>query len=248
VSRFCDGCAGFRARLGVASCKSTPLCKMIDSAVADRHPSLSISELVRMAGDTERGQIAANAAADRRTAFPETWVEFREVSLDLHRLLLRDAEPAVAGRFRSVGERGFYGGEGRHAREGSPSDRIECELRDLAEKCQPTKTEDKALFTRWGARFLERFFAIHPFVDGNGRVARLLLDVALRETGRWRFDQTRPNSRQRSRYRQALEWAHLQEPRNGCDGRQPSADPYGRLASWLDRHFIDVPEGWEMDG
>jgi fido (protein-threonine AMPylation protein) len=63
--------------------------------------------------------------------------------------------------------------------------------------------------------FLEQFFAIHPFVDGNGRIGRLYLERVALEHG-FEFDLAMPNHKARRSYLRALEHAHMRsEDRTG---------------------------------
>jgi Fic family protein len=55
----------------------------------------------------------------------------------------------------------------------------------------------------YAAELHRRFVSIHPFIDGNGRTARLLMNFALLENG-WPLVNIRPDRVSRDKYMQAL--------------------------------------------
>ena len=95
-----------------------------------------------------------------------------------------------------------------------------------------------------GAMFLERFFMIHPFVDGNGRVGRSILGLLINYTRTWEFTFSRSTSRrQRRRYLRTLEYTHRHVPRNN-DERCKSClrNPYWLLEKWIRGQMDPVQE------
>jgi fido (protein-threonine AMPylation protein) len=175
--------------------------------------------------------------------FPRTPTEFRMVCLVLHGHIFGKAEPAIAARFRVRGEVGIFGGEGGHMLAGAQPEDIPSSVEKawhLLGSCDLATVNRSDLVKRM-ARFLESFFFTHPFVDGNGRVARLVLLHVVSRTGRWaiRFPTDRKEHR---RYLFALQAAHRDTQANGSpDCRSYIRDPVWLLVRWLDRCLDDVP-------
>lgn len=86
-------------------------------------------------------------------------------------------------------------------------------LNKLMEDCfiffkQAQDTHHSALLA---AEMHERLVTIHPFIDGNGRTARLFMNLILLRNG---FPVTNPSSEHRQQYYEALELAQLQGQNN----------------------------------
>jgi fido (protein-threonine AMPylation protein) len=105
----------------------------------------------------------------------------------LHRLLTVDSSlpEAVRGRFRAV--QVWIGSAQLTLASYVPPppeevpDRTAALLSRWHKQHRKLQTADKLEVTRGLAEFHHRFLEIHPFLDGNGRVARALLDQAARE-------------------------------------------------------------------
>jgi Fic family protein len=100
----------------------------------------------------------------------------KRILLDLHQLILKSIEPENAGVFRKIGVR-ISGSE--HI----PPDALHLnELMDdyfLNYNIQKKTVHPVIL----AAEMHERLVSIHPFVDGNGRAARLLMNLILLKHG-----------------------------------------------------------------
>ena len=107
----------------------------------------------------------------------------------LHRIVTEDSDlpEAVRGRFRAV--QVWIGSAGSSPEDASyvpiPPVQILPQTTEFLEwwhnEHVRLRNVDKNIVGMGLAQFHYRFFQIHPFLDGNGRVARLLLDQAARE-------------------------------------------------------------------
>lgn len=96
--------------------------------------------------------------------------------LELHRLFYSDVDSDNAGRWRDV--RVFISGSHRVL----PLPEKVPELIDSFVKWM-SEHEGKLHPVEYAALVHQKFVFIHPFVDGNGRVARLLMNLALLRAG-----------------------------------------------------------------
>ena len=99
----------------------------------------------------------------------------RDSILFLHRMLLGNIDESIAGRFRGLGEYVRVGPHIAPAPEHVES-LIETLLTDYASNHQD-------YFLDSVARFHLEFERIHPFVDGNGRIGRVLINWQLARLG-----------------------------------------------------------------
>jgi Fic family protein len=117
---------------------------------------------------------------------------------ELNAILLRAIDELGAGAYRRVA---VYLTGARF--EPPPPDDVPGQMRELVEWLMAPSEADPIVF----AAFMHAWFeTIHPFVDGNGRAGRLLIDLALLKHGYLRA-LIRVESRQR--YRDALERAQV---------------------------------------
>lgn len=92
--------------------------------------------------------------------------------LRLHQLFYQQIDADLAGHYRSVAV--FISGS-RYAV--TPPDNIASEMKKFVEWFN--KSEAKLNPVEFAALTHKKFVFIHPFIDGNGRLARLLMNLAL---------------------------------------------------------------------
>ncbi len=99
----------------------------------------------------------------------------KENILLLHQMLIGNIKDGIAGRFRGPGE---------YVRVGSfiapPPEHVERMLEDALSQYS---SGHETYFTDNIARFHLEFETIHPFVDGNGRIGRVLMNYQLMRLG-----------------------------------------------------------------
>lgn len=100
----------------------------------------------------------------------------KDTLLDIHRTILKRIDDSNAGRFRTVpvrvtGSRTVFP---NYLRVPEMIDEFIEELHKTAKTVHPAHT---AAFAHY------RFVSIHPFVDGNGRTSRLLMNLILEQEG-----------------------------------------------------------------
>lgn len=92
--------------------------------------------------------------------------------LNIHRLFYNKIDPSLAGVYRKVPV--FISGS-KYAV--SPVDKIKYRIEKLVDWYN--NNENKMHPIQLAAQLHKRFVFIHPFIDGNGRLARLLMNLAL---------------------------------------------------------------------
>lgn len=236
MSRRCSGCAALRDQVSPRwdSCKDKRLCDVVDPALLHRYPRESTKDYQDRARFIEVAHVQALQEYQGREAFPVQGHELVECSKAIHELIFGVGDPLIAGKFRT--HPCTFGRPG-HERYGSSPDEI---LRDMCAfnpGLPPTTLKDARW---WGANFLHRFFAIHPFTDGNGRVARLLLIWGIEESGDLRLSENWFDRGAERRYVRALEHAHANYR---GEGRQPhvAGQHYLRpLSQWLSGRLAEI--------
>ncbi|MCK5588907.1 MAG: Fic family protein [Candidatus Pacebacteria bacterium] len=97
-----------------------------------------------------------------------------ETILLLHKMLISNINDKIAGRFRQAGE---YVRVGRYI---APApEKIQFLLDELLEKYQDS---DEHVLNKV-SEFHLLFEKIHPFIDGNGRIGRILINLMLLQNG-----------------------------------------------------------------
>lgn len=127
----------------------------------------------------------------------------------MHRTIFGQTNLSFAGRFRQPGERVTVD-RGHHEFEGAAPETILPGLEKLFVDIiqQNTHAPTKRLLANQVAALFERFFTIHPFLDGNGRVARLLARWLVLDIGQFDLLTFPKNRRARMRYLNGLRYAH----------------------------------------
>ncbi|NLY47226.1 MAG: Fic family protein [Tissierella sp.] len=96
--------------------------------------------------------------------------------LHLHKLFYHNIDEDFAGRYRDIPV--FISGSNYPV---TKKENIQSEINDL---CEWIKTERKQYHpVEFAALLHKKFVFIHPFKDGNGRVARLLMNTVLIQDG-----------------------------------------------------------------
>lgn len=225
--RHCSGCARLRASVQPAwrSCNHDRLCRTVDVALIVRYPGNSIGSYQERAKEIELGQMRAYERFQAGEAFPVSGPELLASCAEVHRAIFLTGDPIIAGALR---RQDCTFGQKQHERRGSPPETIQAELRQF-HPGYPPQTVNEAAW--WGARLLQRFFAIHPFVDGNGRTARLLLTWGIEESGDLRVREDWHTRGEERKYIRALEFAHARDPKDNSPA--PGANHLRLLSEYL---------------
>lgn len=230
--RPCPMCKVVRSATGYASCKRDPACRKFDPSLIEITGEKSLASLIDKGRTVALGHVTATEFATT-TPPPADEQAFLAWLKHAHSLVFQSGVPSIAGRFRVGRERIFFGGERQHQREGVAAPMIERELINLHHRLQ-VRSADGMRLPRIMAHFLEEFFLVHPFRDGNGRVARLFVSALATQHG-FVF-QPVTGSRGRRRYIKALEYAH-----NRCDPRERRRlvrNPVLPLEQWIERGLV----------
>ncbi len=99
----------------------------------------------------------------------------KELIILLHKMLLTNIQDTIAGRFRQKGE---YVRIGTYI---APSPEKLDKL--MEEALTEYKSDHDTYFTDKIAHFHLKFEHAHPFIDGNGRIGRVLINYQLRRLG-----------------------------------------------------------------
>lgn len=94
----------------------------------------------------------------------------------LHKLFYQGIDETIAGVYRK--QRVFISGSEYNV---APYDQIDMLMPAMINKFNEARASEHPVV--FAAKLHQEFVYIHPFVDGNGRVARLLLNLALLQDG-----------------------------------------------------------------
>jgi fido (protein-threonine AMPylation protein) len=195
----------------------------------------------RIARAIADGSVLADRIIYDYGAFPVDSAKFLNLLKQLHSAIFGAAVPSIAGRFRELGETAMFGGVATHKLTGTTPQFIERELikahRLLVARGIATQDVDQTATTM--AIFLEEFFRIHPFCDGNGRLGRLIIQFACESSGLYYMERFNTVGKSRRRYLRALEYAHKHAPRSThIDKKLAVRNPFRGLARWIAQHLI----------
>jgi fido (protein-threonine AMPylation protein) len=235
MSRWCRGCESFRRRISppLGTCKPFRLCLAVDVSLLDRYPGRDLEEYREMAREIELGYLRSARLA--RGPFPATGKDLLEAAVAVHLAIFKNGDPEIAGRIR-IGD--VYFGSGINQMKGIQPTEIERSFQVMDTRLP--LSGDRLQMATWGARMLHRFLAIHPFDDGNGRVARRLLEWGIEIGDRWTFAGHHRTSRRESRqYVQALQYADRHAPHSTNLKATPQVNHLQYLTRWLEKRIVE---------
>lgn len=99
----------------------------------------------------------------------------KEMILTLHKMLISNIEDQIAGRFRQAGE---YVRVGTYI--APPPEKVE---QLIEESLIEYNSNQETYFSDQIAQFHLKFEHIHPFIDGNGRIGRVIINYQLQRMG-----------------------------------------------------------------
>jgi fido (protein-threonine AMPylation protein) len=252
----CHGCVGRLPGSKVQGLSSQTdcrrdrkLCKRFDATIVEHRPWQTIDEYCEISQHLAADYTAAVRRTET-TPIPESPEAFERLLLDLHRDVFQRSLPAIAGVLR---QKPVFFGCHPHAFEGCPSGETQPRLHALFNLCVAPGTDfttiSKSDFVKRVAVFLEAFFMIHPFADGNGRVARLFASVLCHASKRWSFRAIREdkgNHRQRRKYVRALNSAHHAVAQDRPVSLSLARRPYKYLEAWVEGRLAEIIRDSEL--
>lgn len=247
---MCAECSALRELAGVQSCTSVRICRTFDTNLRELLPGLTYEQYRVADGVIQDSHERTKQWVRKRfDAIDDPTPErFVELLCEIHRRIFQTALGPAAGATRASPVEVDHD---EHMFGGVEPSKIVPRLHDLWRSNGGIleAPQEHEPFSWWAARFFQSFFRTHPFRDGNGRTARLYVEIAALRRGflvNWAQD-TR-------KYSMALRYAHkhlgvtTNEPRNEV---RASHAPFVPLARWvrscvLDRapEFLDE-EPWE---
>jgi fido (protein-threonine AMPylation protein) len=212
--------------------------------------ALSQHQLLELCRKVQVGYALAQEHLASRRDLP--WSDSRtfiEILSSLHRIMFGSSGISTLGRFRRHGEDVFID-HGVHGFMGVPASEVEPRLHALFDETlgllAAAKGHSPGAAFQLCAEFLEGFFAIHPYLDGNGRVARLIVEIQVRVSAGRRC--VWPSAgRRRRQYFKALRHCHKRRLHPHLfDTRATSRKQRTwLLREWLER--ISIPDGEDVD-
>jgi fido (protein-threonine AMPylation protein) len=247
VQHKCQTCQSNQKRLlapGVQhNCGIKRLCDIVETRLAELKVKvtglLTIEDCWQLTEQVRDGHQAALARLDT-LPWSHSPASFMAILRLLHDTIFQGTGLPFVGRFRQVGDEGVCYGQGRNERQAIDASEIAGQLAtlftDTLGKIDYASVDRRGI-SRIFAVFLEEYFRIHPFHDGNGRVARLILKKVVALTPGFVIDKYDIKGHA---YLHALEYAH-----KCADSRQTTTgeyrDPYQYLAKWLQQQITTKP-------
>jgi len=207
--------------------REAKLCDRIDTGLLGMFPRRGVRWYESISKSIAVGHAVATSIVETTTCFPTSGEALVEFSKRCHRVVFQ-AWPEGSGEFRT--EPGYFG-FGVHEREGVEAEQIPSVLMELGDEYgfRFANAGHPDVLALTCASFLYRFFEVHPFPDGNGRVGRLLLRLGAKANGFELAWHQRMSQAARRKYINALRYADRNSDMTPSDKRAP----LGKLTAWM---------------
>lgn len=223
--RQCDGCWSNRKQVvpEYPSCKVKRLCEFVDPGILAHCHLGALHEYTAAHKLLLKGANEFNRL-ESVPLFPSH--DFEHEVRRAHAKLFHHLNDMRPGQFRRQFDEVSVGGTGQNRFDGWEADRIPEGVRQSGARLMGGGVAPALRI----ARFFEHFFRVHPFMDGNGRVARMMVQRALLNDGlHARWDDS---AKARRRYVSSLEYAHRKRSRGDHALRF--------LEAWVERQLVTV--------
>lgn len=214
------------------------LCDLIKDEVLNFAGSNDYADLAALDHQITENLITVHSAVSLMW-LPESAEQFISLCENVHRFIFQGL-PRLAGKLRT--EPVSFGGGlyARTRRSGSSPEHIRDDLALVFDEYREARRGQPV--ERVIAIFLQRFFEVHPFADGNGRTARLFCDVVARSYDKaWRWE---PDFERE--YTAALELAHAGRARDSSHAEDSfdvdRLECLGRLERLISRALVSIEE------